>query len=103
MKRIITLLVLATMVLAFAATAQEKTGGLKKRLAVMDFEDKTGHGGWHIHENQSTVAWMSHRVSGVALADSHGARSNEAPQAIFEPRAERRLPVRRGQAGRDVT
>ncbi|MCU0606564.1 MAG: CsgG/HfaB family protein [Candidatus Edwardsbacteria bacterium] len=48
MKRIITILVLATMVLAFAANAQEKTGGLKKRLAVMDFEDKTGHGGWHI-------------------------------------------------------
>lgn len=48
MKRFILAMVALSMVFVVAATAQEKTGGLKKRLAVMDFEDKTGHGGWHI-------------------------------------------------------
>ncbi|MRR09763.1 hypothetical protein EG831_06770 [bacterium] len=48
MKRFILAAVALSLVFAVVATAQEKTGGLKKRLAVMDFEDKTGHGGWHI-------------------------------------------------------
>lgn len=49
MKRTIFTLVLACLILAAAASAQDKSGGgLKKRIAVMDFEDKTGHGGWHI-------------------------------------------------------
>jgi len=33
---------------SFSLGLAQKTGGLKKRVAVMDFEDKTGHGGWHI-------------------------------------------------------
>jgi len=48
MKKAIAVMLLATCALSVAALAQEKTGGLKKRLAVIDFEDKTGHGAWHI-------------------------------------------------------
>ncbi|MDI6739827.1 MAG: CsgG/HfaB family protein [Candidatus Edwardsbacteria bacterium] len=54
MKRIMITLVALSLILAAAAAAQETAapaksgGGLKKRIAVMDFEDKTGHGGWHI-------------------------------------------------------
>ena len=33
---------------SFSLGLAQKSGGLKKRVAVMDFEDKTGHGGWHI-------------------------------------------------------
>jgi curli biogenesis system outer membrane secretion channel CsgG len=50
MKRIAA--VLSFIALACALTSgpalAEKSGGLKKRVAVVDFEDKTGHGGWHI-------------------------------------------------------
>lgn len=50
MKRITALLTLAFVACAFSAGSAraEKTGGLKKRIAVVDFEDKTGHGAWHI-------------------------------------------------------
>jgi len=50
MKRIIAILTLAFAACAFFAGAAwaEKSGGLKKRIAVVDFEDKTGHGAWHI-------------------------------------------------------
>ncbi|HTY07873.1 MAG TPA: CsgG/HfaB family protein [Candidatus Edwardsbacteria bacterium] len=49
MKRMIIALVLVSLAVCGAAIAQEKTGGgLKKRLAVMDLDDKTGHGSWHI-------------------------------------------------------
>jgi len=44
MSRKLTLLALALMMGFSIGLAQ----GLKKRVAVMDFEDKTGHGGWHI-------------------------------------------------------
>jgi curli biogenesis system outer membrane secretion channel CsgG len=44
MARKLTLLALALMMGFSIGLAQ----GLKKRVAVMDFEDKTGHGGWHI-------------------------------------------------------
>ncbi|MBI5806606.1 hypothetical protein HZA73_11300 [candidate division TA06 bacterium] len=44
MSRKLTLLALALMLGFSIGLAQ----GLKKRVAVMDFEDKTGHGGWHI-------------------------------------------------------
>jgi curli biogenesis system outer membrane secretion channel CsgG len=48
MRKAIAVLLLVACAMSVAALAQEKTGGLKKRLAVIDFEDKTGHGGWHI-------------------------------------------------------
>ena len=44
MLRKLTLITLALMMGFSIGLAQ----GLKKRVAVMDFEDKTGHGGWHI-------------------------------------------------------
>lgn len=44
MRRILVIALALAFVLAAVAQAQ----GLKKRLAVMDFEDKTGHGSWHI-------------------------------------------------------
>ena len=44
MLRKLTLLALVLMMGFSVGLAQ----GLKKRVAVMDFEDKTGHGGWHI-------------------------------------------------------
>ena len=47
-RKILVLIVLAGFLAGGRMLAQEKTGGLKKRLAVMDLEDKTGHGGWHI-------------------------------------------------------
>mgnify|MGYP001160586861 CR=1 FL=1 len=50
MKRITAILVFVAMVCALTSgiARAEKSGGLKKRLAVVDFEDKTGHGAWHI-------------------------------------------------------
>lgn len=44
MKKTFAIVLAVICLLAAASMAQ----GLKKRLAVMDFEDKTGHGSWHI-------------------------------------------------------
>ncbi len=48
--RRLTALCLAALLLASLgrAWAADKGPGLKKRVAVVDFEDKTGHGAWHI-------------------------------------------------------
>ncbi len=44
MRKTLAIILSLTCLLATATMAQ----GLKKRVAVMDFEDKTGHGAWHI-------------------------------------------------------
>lgn len=49
MKKVFAIIGIGIFLLANLALSQEKVGGgLKKRVAVMDFEDKTGHGAWHI-------------------------------------------------------
>lgn len=44
MRKTLAIILAFTCLLTAASMAQ----GLKKRLAVMDFDDKTGHGSWHI-------------------------------------------------------
>lgn len=51
MKKTLAIMLAAFCLLAAASMAQ----GLKKRLAVMDFEDKTGHGSWHIGSGMSDM------------------------------------------------
>ncbi len=50
MKRIITVFTFIALVFTLGSSIAMagKSGGLKKRVAVVDFEDKTGHGAWHI-------------------------------------------------------
>ena len=49
MRKWVVVLACFVMALPTLVRAQEKVGGgLKKRVAVMDFEDKTGHGSWQL-------------------------------------------------------
>jgi curli biogenesis system outer membrane secretion channel CsgG len=45
----------------------QKTGGLKKRVAVMDFEDKTGHGAWHIGSGMADMLTTALVKSGMFI------------------------------------
>lgn len=60
MKKTLVIVLAALCVLASVSMAQ----GLKKRLAVMDFEDKTGHGSWHIGSGMADMLTTSLVKSG---------------------------------------
>ena len=65
MKKALAIILVATCALAAVSSAQAKAGGgLKKRLAVMDFDDKTGHGSWHIGSGMADMLTTSLVKSG---------------------------------------
>lgn len=65
MKKTLAIILVATCALAAVSSAQAKAGGgLKKRLAVMDFDDKTGHGSWHIGSGMADMLTTSLVKSG---------------------------------------
>lgn len=69
MLRKLTLLALVLAVTFSLVRAQDapKSGGLKKRVAVMDFEDKTGHGGWHIGSGMADMLTTALVKSGMFI------------------------------------
>lgn len=60
MKRSFAIVMAAICLLSAVSMAQ----GLKKRLAVMDFDDKTGHGSWHIGSGMADMLTTSLVKSG---------------------------------------